>query len=206
MLSRAGILNNCTKRKQYDETGKKNVLEAGFDMGVGVKNASVDGPSHALTSRGLESTLQPGNVRNYLARHYFRDGAKDGQGEEEVCEVTPHSEAAVPTFGGKPIVSSGQCNKAVSLPLAGTASLPKFHGLVAVSKQEQKSTGGIIKQNINAVKNLAATQAFPGDNLDEGSSLEPLAKKAKQLAQPAAGVLARGRGGAGAMAGGGAFG
>eukprot|EP00873_Tetraselmis_striata_P038372 jgi/Tetstr1/458636/TSEL_004340.t1 len=116
------------------------------------------------------------------------------------------AQETVPTFGGKPIVSSVQRNKIVSLPLAGTAASPKLHGLVGVLAQQQKRAGGIIKHNTNAVKNLAATQAVPGDNVDEGSSPEPPAKKAKQPAKPAAGGLAQGRGGAGARAGGGALG
>eukprot|EP00873_Tetraselmis_striata_P045323 jgi/Tetstr1/465587/TSEL_010234.t1 len=69
-----------------------------------------------------------------------------------------------------------------------------------------KRAGGIIKHITNAVKNLAATQAVPGDSVDEGSSPEPPAKKTKQPAKPEAGGLARGRGGAGARAGGGALG
>eukprot|EP00873_Tetraselmis_striata_P028873 jgi/Tetstr1/449137/TSEL_036347.t1 len=77
----------------------------------------------------------------------------------------------------------------------------ELHGLVSVLAQQQKRAGGIIKHNTNAVKHLAATQDVPGDNVDEGSSPEPPAKKAKQPAKPAAGVPARGRGGAGAMAG-----
>eukprot|EP00873_Tetraselmis_striata_P040378 jgi/Tetstr1/460642/TSEL_005838.t1 len=101
------------------------------------------------------------------------------EGEEEVCE---------------PIVSSVPRNKVVPLPLAGTAASPELHGLVGVLKHEQKRAGGVIKYSTNAVKNLAATQAFPGDNVDEGSSPEPPAKKAKQPAKPAAGVPARGRG------------
>eukprot|EP00873_Tetraselmis_striata_P023074 jgi/Tetstr1/443338/TSEL_031353.t1 len=100
-----------------------------------------------------------------------------------------------PTFGGTPIVSSAQRKKAVSLPLAGTAASPKLHGLVGVLAQQRKRAGGIIKHNTNAVKNLTATQAVPGDNVDEDSSPEPPAKKAKQPAKPAAGVPARGRGG-----------
>eukprot|EP00873_Tetraselmis_striata_P044477 jgi/Tetstr1/464741/TSEL_009488.t1 len=108
---------------------------------------------------------------------------------------------SVPTFGGKPIVSSVQRKKIVSLPLAGTAASPKLHGLVGVLAQQQKRAGGIIKHNTNAVKNLAATQAVPGDNVDEGSSPEPPAKRPKQPAKPAAGGLAQGRGGAGARAG-----
>eukprot|EP00873_Tetraselmis_striata_P040879 jgi/Tetstr1/461143/TSEL_006281.t1 len=93
-------------------------------------------------------------------------------------------------------------NMIVSLPLAGTAASPKLHGL-GVLAQQHKSAGGIIKHNTNAVKNLAATQAVPGDNVDEGSRPEP---PAKQLANLAAGGWARGRGGAGARAGGGALG
>eukprot|EP00873_Tetraselmis_striata_P021519 jgi/Tetstr1/441783/TSEL_030000.t1 len=111
---------------------------------------------------------------------------------EEVCEVTPHWEAAA--------------QQIVSLPLVGTAASPKLHGLVGVLAQQQKRAGGIIKHNTNAVKNLADTQAVPGDNVDEGSSPEPPAKNAKQPAKPAAGGLAQGRGGAGARAGGGALG
>eukprot|EP00873_Tetraselmis_striata_P019373 jgi/Tetstr1/439637/TSEL_028059.t1 len=39
-------------------------------------------------------------------------------------------------------------------------------------KKTQRA-GGIIKPNTNAVKSLAARQAVPGDNVDEGSSPEP---------------------------------
>eukprot|EP00873_Tetraselmis_striata_P039209 jgi/Tetstr1/459473/TSEL_004840.t1 len=99
-----------------------------------------------------------------------------------------------------PIVSSVHRNKVLALPLARTAASPKLHGLVGVLKQQQKREGGVIKDNTNAVKNLAATQAVPGDNVDESSSPEPPAKKAKQPAKPAAGVPARGRGGVGAGA------
>eukprot|EP00873_Tetraselmis_striata_P017027 jgi/Tetstr1/437291/TSEL_002775.t1 len=99
------------------------------------------------------------------------------KGEEEVCEVTPHSEAAdprsTPTYGGKPIVSDVQRNKVVSLPRAATAASPNFHGLVGVLKLQQKRASGIIKHNTNAVKNLAATQAFPGDNVDEAAARSP---------------------------------
>eukprot|EP00873_Tetraselmis_striata_P037192 jgi/Tetstr1/457456/TSEL_044040.t1 len=119
-------------------------------------------------------------------------------GVEEVCEVTPHSEAAA--LVGYDISSA--VNKVVALPLAGTTALPKLHGFVAVRKHRHKKAGGIIKHSTNAVKNLAATQAFPGDNVDEGRSLEPPAKKAKQPAKPAARAV-RARGGAGARAGGG---
>eukprot|EP00873_Tetraselmis_striata_P008691 jgi/Tetstr1/428955/TSEL_018930.t1 len=84
--------------------------------------------------------------------------------------------------------------------------LEKTPSSVGVLAQKQMRAGGIIKHNTNAVKTMAATQAVPGDNVDEGNSPEPPAKKAKQPAKPAAGVPARGRGGAGAMVGGGAFG
>eukprot|EP00873_Tetraselmis_striata_P007404 jgi/Tetstr1/427668/TSEL_017793.t1 len=316
----ADILNNCAKRKQYDDAGKKNMLEAGFqvsdhgfDMSTGVKNASVDCPSHALTSRGPESTLKahdkavlsdvfddcwprdtqtgipydlmkktprfliaaspyiericyaifnyragytaanhiftkeivmaafrkytpsplhptplrpslcvvltvhlvmymkPGSVRNSLeALHhselgrYYQDGKCPPsnvvfKGEEEVCEMPAQSLRWT-------IVSSVQRNKVVSLLLPGTVASPKLPGyLVGVMAQQQKRAGGIIKHNTNAIKNMAATQAVPGDNVDEGSSPEPPARKGEPPAKPAVGVPARGRAGAGAMAGSGAF-
>eukprot|EP00873_Tetraselmis_striata_P041569 jgi/Tetstr1/461833/TSEL_006912.t1 len=115
--------------------------------------------------------------------------------EEEVCEVMPLSEAAASTFGGKSIVSSVQRNKVVSLPMSGTAASPKLHGLVGVMAQQQKRAGSVIKHNTNAVKNLAATQAVPSDNVDEGSSPEPPAKKASNPpsrrleCRPGAGVV-----------------
>eukprot|EP00873_Tetraselmis_striata_P042188 jgi/Tetstr1/462452/TSEL_007449.t1 len=80
-------------------------------------------------------------------------------GEEDVCEqVTPHSEAAVPTFGGKPIVSSVQRNKVVEVPLAGTAASQELSATLGMLKQQQKKAGGIIKHNTNVVKNMAATR------------------------------------------------
>eukprot|EP00873_Tetraselmis_striata_P007876 jgi/Tetstr1/428140/TSEL_018192.t1 len=97
----------------------------------------------------------------------------------------------VPTLGGKPIVSSVQRNKVAAPSLAGTAALPELHGFVGMLKQQQKKVGGIIKRITNAVKSMAATQASPGDNIDEGGSPEPPAKKAKQPAKPAARVPAR---------------
>eukprot|EP00873_Tetraselmis_striata_P002408 jgi/Tetstr1/422672/TSEL_013470.t1 len=124
-------------------------------MGTGVNNASVDGPSHTLTSRRLESTLKG------------RGGGLRGD--------------------------------------AALGSRSSTYGLEGVLKQQQKRAGGIIKHNTNAVKGLTATQAFPGDNVDEGNSPEPPPKKAMQPAKPAARVPARGRDGDGSMAGGGAF-
>eukprot|EP00873_Tetraselmis_striata_P029282 jgi/Tetstr1/449546/TSEL_036634.t2 len=87
-----------------------------------------------------------------------------------------------------------------------TFSIPdasSCHFLVGVLlKQHHKTAGGVIKHNTNAVKSMAATQAFSGDDVDEGRSPEPLAKKAKQPAKPAVGVVpVRGRAGAGARAG-----
>eukprot|EP00873_Tetraselmis_striata_P016063 jgi/Tetstr1/436327/TSEL_025165.t1 len=120
--------------------------------------------------------------------------------EKVVCKVTPHPEAAVPTFGGKPIVSSVHRNEVVLLPLAGTtAASPKLHSLVGVLAQ--KRAGGILKHNTNAVNNLAATQAVPGDNVDEGCSPEPPGQEG-QAARQAGGWsavpgpgLCRGQGG-----------
>eukprot|EP00873_Tetraselmis_striata_P043160 jgi/Tetstr1/463424/TSEL_000728.t1 len=140
----ADILNNCAERKQCNEAGtKKHMLEAGSDMGTGVKNASVDGPSQNFTSRELES---------------------------------PHPESSTAWW---------ECWR---------------------SSRRGRAASSSKQHNTNAVKNLAATQAVPGDNVDEGSSPQPPAKKAKHAAKHAAGVPARGRGGAGARAGGGAFG
>eukprot|EP00873_Tetraselmis_striata_P027993 jgi/Tetstr1/448257/TSEL_035544.t2 len=59
----------------------------------------------------------------------------------------------------------------VSLPLAGTAAFDLW--FVGMLKQQQKRAGGIIKNNTNAVKNQAATQAFPGDNVDEAGGWSP---------------------------------
>eukprot|EP00873_Tetraselmis_striata_P003220 jgi/Tetstr1/423484/TSEL_014163.t1 len=109
-------------------------------------------PSLWVLTVHLVMYRKQGNVRNYLARYFFQDEGKDGQGAQHI----------------------------VSLPLAGTVASSKLHGLVGVLAQQQKRAAGIIKHNTNAVKNLAATQAVPGDNVDEGSSPEPPAKKAKQ--------------------------
>eukprot|EP00873_Tetraselmis_striata_P017551 jgi/Tetstr1/437815/TSEL_026455.t1 len=121
------------------------------------------------------------------------------KGEQEGCEVTPHSEAAGRSYPVFNATRSWRCRW--QAPLRRQSST----ALVGVLVQQHKRAGGIIKHNTNAVKNMAATQAFPGDNVDEGSSPEPPAKKAKQPAKPAAGVPAQGRGGAWAMAGGGPF-
>eukprot|EP00873_Tetraselmis_striata_P003754 jgi/Tetstr1/424018/TSEL_014629.t1 len=125
------------------------------------------------------------------------------KGEEEVCEVTPYSGAAA--------LVGYAVNKVVPLPFAGTAASPELHGYVGVSDEAPSKEGGRHNQaptriNTNAVKNLVATQAFPGDNVDKGSGPEPPAKKATQPAKPAAGVPAWGGGGGGARAGGGPFG
>eukprot|EP00873_Tetraselmis_striata_P021140 jgi/Tetstr1/441404/TSEL_029651.t1 len=82
------------------------------------------------------------------------------------------------------------------------ASNDELHaGFVGVLKQPQKKAGGITKLNTNAPRSMTAMQAFPGDNVDEGSSPEPPANKAEQRVKPAAEVPARGRGDAGARAG-----
>eukprot|EP00873_Tetraselmis_striata_P037805 jgi/Tetstr1/458069/TSEL_044576.t1 len=83
----------------------------------------------------------------------------------------------------------------VALPQAGTVASPKLKSVVGVLRQHLKKAGGIIKHNTNAVKNMAATQVFTGDNVDEVSSPEPPAKKPKQPAKPAVEVPARGWGG-----------
>eukprot|EP00873_Tetraselmis_striata_P044549 jgi/Tetstr1/464813/TSEL_009552.t1 len=71
------------------------------------------------------------------------------------------------------------------------------HYLRDVGKDPHDKGGRHLKHNTNAVKNLAATPVFHGDNVDEGNSPELPAKKAKQPGKPAAGVPSRGRGCAG---------
>eukprot|EP00873_Tetraselmis_striata_P043399 jgi/Tetstr1/463663/TSEL_008524.t1 len=93
--------------------------------------------------------------------------------EEEVCETFAQSLRSAVSRSYRLFSAT---SKLVSLPLAGTAASPKLHGLVGVQPQQQKRAGGIIKHNTNAVKNMAATQAVHGDNVDEGSSPEPPAK------------------------------
>eukprot|EP00873_Tetraselmis_striata_P000871 jgi/Tetstr1/421135/TSEL_012178.t1 len=137
--------------------------------------------------------MKQGNVRNYLAPHYFLDEGNDGQGGRKkgplpsadrlakalgIAEAWHHSEL------GRYYQAAGKCPPRDVM----------FKGEEEVC---EKRAGGIIKHNTNAVKNLAAKQAVPGDNVDEGSSPEPPAKQAKQPAKPAAGGPARGRGGAG---------
>eukprot|EP00873_Tetraselmis_striata_P028741 jgi/Tetstr1/449005/TSEL_036230.t1 len=80
----------------------------------------------------------------------------------------------------------------------------------AEADDERVPCGALDRQkragDIGTTPALVATQAVhPGDNVDEGGSPEPPAKKAKQPAKPAAGGPARGRDGAGARAGGGAL-
>eukprot|EP00873_Tetraselmis_striata_P044580 jgi/Tetstr1/464844/TSEL_009583.t1 len=154
-----------------------------------------------------------GNVRNYLARYYFQDEGKDSQGGRKkgplpsadgLAKALDFAEAWHHSELGR-YYQAGKCPHA-NVMFKGEEEVCELHGLVGVLAQQQKRAGGIIKHNTNAVKNLAATQAVPTDNVDEGSSPEPPAKKAKQPAKPAAGGLAQGRGGAGARAGGGALG
>eukprot|EP00873_Tetraselmis_striata_P026250 jgi/Tetstr1/446514/TSEL_034041.t1 len=270
------ILNNCAEPKQYDVAGKKHLLEAGSNMGTGVKNTSADGPSHTLTtSRGLQSTLKAkdkavlsnvfdecwprdtqtgfpypqkkthrfpiaappyiericyasfnyragytadnnvyaketviaairekqGNVRNYLARHYFQDEGKDGQGGRKKGPL-PSADGLAKAFD---LAEAWHQSEEGRYYQAGKCP-PRDVMFKGEEEVCEKRAGGILEHNTNAVKILAATQAVPGDNVDEGSSPEPPAKKATQPAKPAAGGLVRGWGGAGARAGGGALG
>eukprot|EP00873_Tetraselmis_striata_P006947 jgi/Tetstr1/427211/TSEL_017399.t1 len=140
------------------------------------------------------------------------------KGEEEVCElhgglvgvlkhqrkraggVTKHNINAVnnlpamEAFPGANVDNGGS-----SEPPAKQPAKPAAGVCNRISKRGRVASSSIT----NAVKNLAAMEAFPDDNVDNGSSPEPLAK---QPAKPAVGVPARGRGGAEAKAGGGAFG
>eukprot|EP00873_Tetraselmis_striata_P027392 jgi/Tetstr1/447656/TSEL_035014.t1 len=156
--------------------------------------------------------MKHGNVRNYLARHYFLDEGKDGQAcrkkgpspsEDRLAKALDLADAWQQSELGR-YYQAGKCPPS-NVMFKGEEEVCEVKGLVGVLAHQQKRAGGIIKHNTHAVKNLAATQAVHGDNVDEGSSPEPPDKKAKQPAKPAAGVPARGRGGAGAKVGGGAF-
>eukprot|EP00873_Tetraselmis_striata_P028077 jgi/Tetstr1/448341/TSEL_035625.t1 len=233
----ADIMNNCAEPKQYEVAGKKHLLEAGFQVSdsdedplPSEEDEEVSRAAPPYIERICYTTF---NYRaGYTADNhvYAKETIMAAFREYTPSPFLPtplrpslwvvltvnlvmyreHGNTPAQSLRSaviKPIVSTVQRNKIVSLPLAGTVASPKLHGLVlGVLAQQQKRAGGIIKHNTNAVKNLAATQAVPGDNVDEGSSPEPPANKAKQPAKPAAGGLARGRSGAGARAGGGALG
>eukprot|EP00873_Tetraselmis_striata_P039971 jgi/Tetstr1/460235/TSEL_005550.t1 len=148
------------------------------------------------------------NVRNYLARYYFKDEGKDGQGgrkgpllsEDRLAKALHLAEDWQQSELGRHY-QAGKC------PPSNVMFKGEVEGFLGMLKQQQKEAAGSIKHNTNAVKNLAAMQAVSDDNVDEGSSPEPPAQRAKQPAKPAAEVPARVRlGGGGAKAGGGALG
>eukprot|EP00873_Tetraselmis_striata_P004044 jgi/Tetstr1/424308/TSEL_014875.t1 len=127
-----------------------------------------------------------GNVRNYLARYYFQDQGKDGQGGRKkgplpsadgLAKALDLAEAWHQSELGR-YYQAGKCPPANVM----------FKGEEEVCEvtPHWEAAGRAASSNTNAVKNLAATQAVPGDNVDEGSSPEPPAKKAKQPAKPAA--------------------
>eukprot|EP00873_Tetraselmis_striata_P019582 jgi/Tetstr1/439846/TSEL_028257.t1 len=155
-------LDNYNERKQYDEAGKEN-----------------------------------GDVRNYLARHFFRDVGKDAQrrkkgplpSEDRLAKARDLAPAWQQSEIGRNY-QAGKCPPS-NVVFNGEEEICELQSFVGVMRQHQYKAGGIIKHYTNTVKKLAATQAFPGVNVDEGgSSSEPPAKKAKQLAKPAAGVPA----------------
>eukprot|EP00873_Tetraselmis_striata_P006942 jgi/Tetstr1/427206/TSEL_017394.t1 len=93
--------------------------------------------------------------------------------------------------------------------IAGTAASPKLNGMVGVLRQHQKKPGGIIKHNTNAVKNLAATQAFTGDNYltSTRAAIARIPRPRRPSSPPSQRMECRpiqGRGDAGARARGGA--
>eukprot|EP00873_Tetraselmis_striata_P025448 jgi/Tetstr1/445712/TSEL_003511.t1 len=193
------------KMKKMDGRMAHVALTSDFGMPVRLMLPSTSTSGVVCASRTCEDFLhfaetavavlilrKQANVRNYLAGHYFPDVGMDAQARKK-----------------GPLASADRlADRIVALPLApGATASPELNRIVGVLKQHQKKAGGIIKHNTNAAKNLAATKAFSGDNVDERSGPEPPAKKAKQHVKPAAGVPAgagRGRGGAGGRAGGGA--
>eukprot|EP00873_Tetraselmis_striata_P008591 jgi/Tetstr1/428855/TSEL_018842.t1 len=239
----------------------KTLCPNGSKMGTGVKNFSVDGPPHTLTSMWLESTVKAQDIALMSAvfdECWPRDTQTGIRSESRwfaALKKTPRFPIAAPPYieliccatlnyragytaankiyaketviaafreyTPSPSDRNGE-TPAQPLRLAVSRSYRVFNatrswrcrlraraplrrrqsstgGLVGMLKQQQKRAGGIIKHNTNAVENLAPAQAFPGDNVDRGSSPEPPAKKAKQPAKPAAGVPAWGRGVAAAV-------
>eukprot|EP00873_Tetraselmis_striata_P022390 jgi/Tetstr1/442654/TSEL_030748.t1 len=170
-------------------------------MGTGVKNASVDGPCHAWTRWGLKSTMMKARDKAVLSAVFDECWPHDTQTEIPYpLKETSRFPIAAPLYIDR--ICYATFNYRAGYPAANY----RLHGFVGLLKQQQNPAGGIIKHNTNAVKNLAATQAFSGDNVDEGSSPEPPAKRAKQPAKPVAGVPSRGRGGTRGRADGGPFG
>eukprot|EP00873_Tetraselmis_striata_P043062 jgi/Tetstr1/463326/TSEL_008250.t1 len=186
----ADIMNNCAEPKQYDVAGKKHLLEAGFQV-----SDSDEDPLPSEEDEEVSRAAPPYIERICYTTFNYRAGyTADNHVYAKETIMAAFREYTPSPFLPTPLRPSLWVVLTVNLVMY------REHG------NQQKRAGGIIKHNTNAVKNLAATQAVPGDNVDEGSSPEPPAKKAKQPAKPAAGGLARGRGGAGARAGGGALG
>eukprot|EP00873_Tetraselmis_striata_P021802 jgi/Tetstr1/442066/TSEL_030245.t1 len=211
----ADILNNCVEPKQYDAAGKKHLLEAAKDKAVLSDvfdecwpRETQTGIPYPLKKTPRFSIAAPPYIeRICYATFNYRAGytAENHIVYAKETVLTAFREYTPSPFLPTPLRPS-LC-VVLTVHMVMYIKQRNLHGLVGVLAQQQNRVGGIIKHNTNAVKNLAATQAVPGDNVDEGSSPEPPAKKAKQPATPAAGGPARGRGGAGAMrAGGGPFG
>eukprot|EP00873_Tetraselmis_striata_P014498 jgi/Tetstr1/434762/TSEL_023813.t1 len=141
---------------------------------------------------------EQGNVRNYLARHYFHVEGKDGQGGTKKGPLPSAERLAKALDLAKARQQQselGRYYQAGKYPPSNVVFKVEkelIRRIVGVLKQHQKKAGGIITYNTNAVKNLAATLAFPNDIADKGSNPEPPAKKAKQSVKPAAVVVATG--------------
>eukprot|EP00873_Tetraselmis_striata_P004674 jgi/Tetstr1/424938/TSEL_015431.t1 len=97
----------------------------------------------------------------------------------------------------------------MALPLAGTVASPELNATLARLKQHQNKASGIIKHNTNAVKSTwPPRKPSPATTSTRAIARSPRRPR-RQSSQPsklAAGVLARGRGGARAGEGGGPFG
>eukprot|EP00873_Tetraselmis_striata_P022451 jgi/Tetstr1/442715/TSEL_030805.t1 len=131
--------------------------------------------------------MKQGNVRSYLARHHFQDEGKDGQAgsrkkgplpsEDRLAKAHDLAKAWQLSEIGR-YYQAGKCPPS-NVMFKGEEDVCELHGLVGVLAQQHKRAGGIIKHNINVVKNMAAMQAIAGDKVDEGNSPEPPAKKTK---------------------------
>eukprot|EP00873_Tetraselmis_striata_P006705 jgi/Tetstr1/426969/TSEL_017182.t1 len=113
-----------------------------------------------------------GNARSYLARYYFQDEVKDGQGGRK----------------NAPLPSADGLAKALDLAEAWNHSeLGRYYQAGKCPPANVMFKG---EEEVCEMTPHSEGAAVPGDNVDEGSSPEPPAKKAKQPAKPAAGGLA----------------
>eukprot|EP00873_Tetraselmis_striata_P006634 jgi/Tetstr1/426898/TSEL_017111.t1 len=146
-----------------------------------------------------------GNKRNYLARHCFRVVGKDAQGwkqeplpsEDRLAKAMRHCSGPLHQSELERYCQASQCPPASNVVFKGEEEDCEVtpHSEAAAPRLGERAYATRRAASSSTVKSMAATQAFPGDNVDEGNSPEPPAKKAaKQPAKkPAAGGAGPGR-------------